>query len=127
MDNKETLQINKTYCIEHTAAANETADSWGSGGLPVYATPAMIALMEHTSFTLAKQSGIDTVGTKVDISHLKACLTGTRLVCKSELIGIDGRRLVFKVCVTDGESVIGEGIHERFIIDPERFMSKLQK
>ncbi len=121
------MNTGDTYRLEHTVLERETADKIGSGGLPVYSTPSMIELMERTAFALAKAGNADTVGTKVDVAHLRACLAGTALVSTAELTGIDGRRLVFRVEVEDGEGVIGSGTHERFIIDPERFMSKLGK
>jgi fluoroacetyl-CoA thioesterase len=68
---------------------------------------------------------MQTVGTKVEISHLRACLVGTELTAEAEIIGLDGRKLTFKVSVYDNDGLLGEGLHERFAIDPERFMSKL--
>ena len=86
----------------------------------------MIALMEKAAFTLAGNHGTDTVGTRMDVSHLRACLPGTELAAEAEVTGIDGRKITFHVRVTDRDGVIGEGVHERFMIDPERFMSKLK-
>ncbi len=119
------MKIGDRYVCRHEVSEQETADKIGSGGLPVYSTPSMITLMEKTAFNLAKEQGADTVGTKVEISHLRACLAGTSLQSSAEITGIDGRRLTFKVEVSDGDGLIGEGLHERFIIDPERFMSRL--
>ena len=103
----------------------ETADNIGSGGLPVFATPAMAALMEKAAYTLARNHGEETVGTRLEISHSRACLPGTHLLAEAELTEVDGRRLVFRVEVSDGEGPIGTGTHERFVIDPEKFMSRL--
>lgn len=114
------------YVMTHTASENETAELLGSGGLPVYSTPSMICLMELASYRLAEQHGHQTVGTKVDISHLRACRPGTELTATSELLEADGRRLEFAVKVEDANGLIGEGKHQRFIIDPERFMAKLK-
>lgn len=113
------------FTIRHIVAENETAENLGSGGLPVYATPAMICLMERTACSLAANEGHHTVGTKVDISHVRACLTGTELESYAELVEVEGRRLLFKVGVSDSKGVLGEGLHERYVIDPERFMSRL--
>lgn len=113
------------YSIGHTVLEEETADRIGSGGLPVYATPAMVALMEKTAYRLALEDGVETVGTKADISHLRACLPGTELRSEAEVTEVDGRKIVFRVEVSDGEGLIGTGIHERFAIDPERFMARL--
>ena len=120
------MKTGDTYIIRHTVTSDETAEILGSGGLPVYSTPAMICLMESTAYGLANEEGNQTVGTKVNISHLRACLPGTELESVAELTAIEGRKLTFKVAVSDSKGLIGEGEHERFIIDAERFMSKIQ-
>ena len=105
------------------------ADAWGSGGLTVYATPAMIALMENTAWASVEpcmEEGRSTVGTKLDVSHLSASPVGARITCETELVEIDGRRLVFKVSASDDAGLIGEGMHERFIINTEKFMARTE-
>ena len=119
------MNIADKYTLNHIVSETETAEMIGSGGLPVYSTPSMIALMEKTAYGLAASKGYQTVGTKVEISHLRACKPGTELVSTAEITEIEGRRMMFKISVADSNGVIGEGIHERFAIDPERFMSKL--
>lgn len=119
------MNIADKYTIRHIVADNDTADVLGSGGLPVYATPAMICLMEKTAYQFAANEGLQTVGTKVEISHLRACKPGAEIECTAEVIESEGRRLLFKVAASDEKGLIGEGTHERFIIDPERFMAKL--
>ena len=119
------MNISDTYTLNHTVAGTETAEFVGSGGLPVYSTPAMIAFMEKTAFEFLAAEGLQSVGTKVDISHLRACKVGTELTATAELVRNEGRKYVFVVRVSDINGVIGEGTHERFVIDPERFMSKL--
>ena len=119
------MKVGDIYTLTHTVTENETAEILGSGGLPVYSTPSMICLMELTSYKLAEQFGHQTVGTKVNISHLKACKVGTVVNATAELIEFEGRRLLYKVSVSDEKGLMGEGTHERFIIDPERFMAKL--
>ena len=107
----------------------KTALSMGSGSLRVFATPAMIALMEATaaeSVLPYLEQGTTSVGTKVNISHLAADPVGMTVLCESELIEIDGRRMVFKVVVHDEQSVVGEGIHERFVVKTESFMKKTE-
>lgn len=104
-----------------------TAEVYGSGDLPVYATPAMIGLMEYTASSsvlphLPEEQ--TTVGTLVNVKHLAATPVGMKITCESELIEIDRRRLVFNVKAFDECGIIGEGIHERFIIDREKFMAK---
>lgn len=121
------MEKGERHTVRHAVSETETADKVGSGGLPVYSTPSMTALMERAAFGLAKEQGYDTVGTRLEISHLRACLPGTSLTCTAELSEIDGRRLSFRVTVSDAEGVIGEGEHERFIIDAGKFMDRLTK
>lgn len=119
------MNIAEKYTIRHIVTDSETAEVLGSGGLPVYATPAMICLMEKAAYQFAANEGLQTVGTKVEISHLRACRTGAQIECTVEVLETEGRRLVFKVSASDEKGLIGEGTHERFVIDPERFMAKL--
>lgn len=107
---------------------DKTAAEMGSGTLPVYATPAMIALMEKTAMlSVSHELGENeaTVGTNLEIAHLAACGLDTKITCESELIEIDRKRLVFSVTAYNGETVIGKGKHERFIIDTVKFMNKV--
>ena len=119
------MNITDTYTLNHVVAETETAESVGSGGLPVYSTPSMIALMEKTAYEFLNAEGLQSVGTRVEISHLRACKPGTELTATAELVQNEGRKYVFNVKVSDNNGVIGEGSHDRFVIDPERFMSKL--
>ena len=119
------MNIGDKYTLTPVVAENETAEVLGSGGLPVYSTPSMICLMELTSYKLAEQFGHQTVGTRVNISHLKACKVGTEVTATAEVLEFEGRRILYKVTVSDDKGLMGEGTHERFIIDPERFMAKL--
>lgn len=104
-----------------------TAEVYGSGDLSVFATPAMIGLMEFTSSQSVApylSEGQSTVGTVVNVKHMAATPVGMEVTCESELIEIDRRRLVFNVKAFDECGIIGEGIHERFIVDVEKFMDK---
>ena len=104
-----------------------TAMRIGSGLLPVYATPMMIALMENTAANSVQpylEEGQGTVGTRVDVSHLAATPLGMTVRVETELTEIDRRRLVFSVHAFDDAGLIGEGTHERFIVDNEKFMLK---
>jgi fluoroacetyl-CoA thioesterase len=107
----------------------DTAAKYGSGFLEVFATPAMLTFMEHTSLMVVHpflEPGLGTVGTKVNISHLKASPVNAKVECTATLVEIDGNSLTFNVIVTDETGIIGEGTHSRFIIDENRFMKKLQ-
>lgn len=119
------METGKTLTLKHVVQDSETAQKIGSGGLPVYATPAMAALMEECAYRLALSCGEETVGTRLEISHVRACLPDTELTARAEITETEGRRIVCKVEVSDSEGLIGEGSHERFVIDPERFMSRL--
>ena len=114
---------------ETTVTEDMTAASAGSGGQRVYSTPHMIALMETTAWSSVEpymEEGKSTVGTHLDIAHLSASPVGAHIKCESELIEIDRRRLVFNVKASDDAGPIGEGTHERFIIDMEKFMNNTE-
>ena len=119
------MKTGDTYTLKYVVTDTDTAEAIGSGGLPVYATPAMICLMEKTAYLAAAEAGLQTVGTKVNISHLRACKAGTAVECTAEVTEVEGRRIMFSVKVSDNNGLIGEGMHERFSIDPERFLAKL--
>lgn len=105
----------------------KTAKAMGSGELNVFATPAMIALMENTAYTSVAgrlEAGQGTVGTLMNVQHVAATPVGMKVVCETELVEIDRRRLVFKVKASDEAGLIGEGTHERFIVDNAKFQSR---
>lgn len=109
------------------ADESTSAKTIGSGTLDVFATPAMAALMEKTAWqSIAPylQEGQGSVGTRLDITHDAATPLGMTVTCKSELIQVDGRRLVFEVTASDDKEIIGRGTHERFIIDNDKFLTK---
>ena len=107
-----------------------TAKAMGSGTLDVFATPAMTALMEMTAWKSVApflEHGDGTVGTLLQITHDAPTPLGMKVFCESELLEIDGRRLVFHVAAFDEKGKIGEGRHERFVINNERFAAKAEK
>ena len=120
------LKNKKTITVQE----KDTAAVHGSGLLPVLATPALIALMEGTAMESVQPhlgEGEGTVGTRIDVRHMAATPVGGTVACESELIEIDRRRLVFSLHAYDGSGVtVGEGTHERFIINNEKFMGKLK-
>ena len=122
-DNLKGLRHSETIVVEH----KDTAAVYGSGALEVFATPAMIALMEKTSLESVADKigeGNTTVGIAVNIKHLKASPVSATIRCEAEIIEVDRRRLVFSVRCFEGDTVVGEGIHERFVVDSHKFMSK---
>jgi len=123
----ENLNIGIKGRCEQIVTFNDTAAKYGSGLLPVFATPALIALMEKTSMGSVipyLEKSQNTVGTEVNVKHLKATPIGIKVTCESELIKIDGNKLYFNVKVSDNEGEIGIGSHTRFIVDTEKFMNK---
>ncbi len=118
------LQLEKEMYV----GEKDTATIYGSGTLEVFATPAMIAFMEYTAMTSVEhllEESDTTVGTEINVQHLKASPVGAKIRCKSELTEVDGRQLSFEINVWDNEQLIGKGTHKRFIINKERFMAKL--
>ena len=123
-DQLKGLCHSETLVVEH----KDTAAVYGSGSLEVFATPAMIALMEKTCLESVNDKigeGNTTVGISVNIKHLKASSVGALIRCDASLIEVDRKRLVFEVKCYDGENLVGEGAHERFVVDSEKFMGKL--
>ncbi len=114
---------------EITVNYDHSANKYGSGLVDVFATPAMVALMEKTcleSILSSLPEGFGTVGSAINVNHIKATPMGMKVWCESELMSIEGRKLVFKVRAWDEVGEIGNGEHTRFIIDNERFMAKLK-
>lgn len=104
-----------------------TAQQVGSGTLPVFATPAMVSLMENTAYKSVAEyleEGCGTVGTLMNVSHVAATPVGMKVTCETELIKVDGRALTFSVKAYDEAGLIGEGTHNRFIIMEEKFLAK---
>ena len=109
---------------------NDTANVYGSGLHDVLSTPAMVAFMEQTAMKAVEaclNEGEGTVGTEINIKHLKATWVGKSITCTAILKEVNGRRLLFHVEASDDTGKIGEGLHERFIIENERFMEKIKK
>ena len=112
---------------EETVVEGKLASNVGSGLVKVYATAMMIALIEKAAVLSVEpylESGQGTVGTLVNVSHCSATPLGRKVHAETELIEIDRRRLVFKVAAYDECGLIGEGLHERFIIDMKKFQDK---
>ena len=116
-------QSRTTVCEANTAAA------MGSGDMPVFATPAMVALMENAAM-LAVAPGVPegaaTVGAEMNVSHIKPSGLGAEIVASAVVTAVEGRKITFNVGARDAEGMIGEGTHVRFIVDRERFLAKLK-
>lgn len=121
------LETGIKFSKSETVTEKNTAASLGSGMLPVYATPAMILLLEATCAEAVAphlEEGMTTVGTKLDVEHISATPVGLDVTANCELVEIDRRRLVFTVEIFDKAGLIGKGKHERFIVASEKFMTK---
>ena len=113
-----------------TVTKEQTACALGSGRLEVFATPAMIALMEETAWRSVEpelSEGEGTVGTRMEVSHVSATPVGMEVTCETRLTQVDRKRLVFEVKAYDAAGLIGEGMHERFIVENGRFMDRAEK
>ncbi len=122
------MEIGLKYESQTVVSEANTAATLGSGDMAVFATPAMVALMENAAMLAVKESlpeGSATVGTQMNTSHIKASPLGATITASAELTAIDGRRLTFAVKAWDDKGIIGEGEHTRFIVDRERFLSKM--
>ena len=129
MDN---IKIGATYTARKTVEMSDTAAFMGSGTVEVFATPAMILLMELAARDAVQSelpSGLTTVGTLVNVQHLAATPLGAQVSATATLREVDasGRKLRFDLEASDERGVIGKGVHERAIIDIERFMARLNK
>ena len=105
------------------------ATAYCSGTLEVFATPAMIALMEQTAMdSVARHlaEGQSTVGTEVSIKHLKATLCGKTVHSTSKLIQVEGKKLVFEVEASDDKGLIGKGTHTRYVVNIEEFFNRIK-
>ena len=122
------MQIGKKYTSTMIVEEKHLACNVGSGDLPVFATPMMMALMENAAMLCVAdelEDGSSTVGGQISSSHIKPTGLGKTVKATAELISAEGRKLKFKVSASDEGGLIGEGEHLRFIIDKEKFMSKV--
>jgi fluoroacetyl-CoA thioesterase len=103
------------------------ASALGSGNLDVFATPALVALMEQAACAAVDAHlapGQTSVGVRIDVAHLAATPPGVEVRARAELVEVDGRRLVFQIEAFDNRDRIGEGRHERALVDPERLLAR---
>lgn len=121
------LEIGRKGAATKVVDNSVSAKTLGSSPLEVFATPAMVALMEQAAWTSvadALDKGCGTVGARLEVTHTAATPMGMTVTATAELIEIDGRRLVFRVSAEDQCGLIGEGIHERYIVDEAKFLAK---
>lgn len=121
------MELGIKNTIKSIVASNNTANSVGSGTLDVFATPAMIALIEETAWKSVSpylEENETTVGTSLDIKHLSPTPLGQEVKCETVLVSIEGRKLKFEANVYDNIGLIGQGTHERYIVDSNKFQNK---
>ena len=122
------IEIGLKHTSELTVTDTVTAVNVGSGDMPVLATPMMMALMENAAMLAIRDElpeGQTTVGGHIESSHLKPSKVGDVVRAEAEVTKVDGRKIEFKVSAYSGDMLLGEGTHLRFIVDREKFMSKL--
>ncbi len=115
---------------EMTVTTADTAKVHKSGTLDVLATPRMAALMEETAWKSVAEhleQGMGTVGIQLNLEHLAPTPVGMKIWCETVLKEVDGRKLTFDLTVYDETGKIGAGVHERFIIEEEKFQSKANR
>lgn len=124
MDKETGITFSQTIRV----AESQTALHYGSGLLPVFATPALIALMENTAMQLITlPEGCSSVGISINMQHLKASPIGADIRCTATLTGVEGRKYSFDITATDSHlQVVGKAIHERVVVDIDRFMNKIE-
>lgn len=123
------MEVGTKYTTEIFVTAELSAEKMGSGDMPVLATPAMVAMMENAAMKCVSddlEDGQTTVGILMNTTHVKASPVGAKVYATAELTGIDGRKLTFHVVAYQGTDIIGEATHERFIVNRDKFISKLQ-
>ena len=127
------MEININSGIENKLSKivgeQDSAANHGSGLLPVFATPAMVAFMEQTAHLSVGEllpEGLTTVGIEISVKHMKATPMGMQVTCESKLTKVEGKRLYFEIKAFDEVAQIGEATHTRFIVDSEKFMEKIK-
>jgi predicted thioesterase len=123
------LQVGMTGESQVTVTSDLTAKKMGSGSLLVYSTPAMIALMEAAAVNAIDpylETGQTTVGIQIEVRHISASPIGENVRAEAEIIGVEGKRIIFAVRAWDEQEMIGEGSHTRYLIDEEKFMERVQ-
>lgn len=124
------MQVGDQYTQTITVLEKDAAAVMGSGSLNVFATPAMVAYMENTAMKMVQgdmQEGSDTVGVEIKVKHTKASAIGEKITLTATISAIEGRKIGFSIEAKDSKGdVVGTAEHFRFVIDKERFMSKIK-
>lgn len=124
------LKAGLTYTSKVVVDSDNCASAVGSGGLNVFATPSMVALMENAAMNAVAPflpEGSTTVGTEINTTHIKPSALGDEVEATATLMHVEGRKLSFAVEAHDTKGIIGRGTHVRFVVDVERFLAKLHQ
>ena len=124
------IEIGDKITLSEEVTDDLTAARWGSGSLPVYATPAMTLLVERAAVKLLEgklDEGMTTVGTNLNISHVSATPVGCKVTCQCHLTEINRRKLEFQVEIMDNKGRIGIGTHERYIVAADSFLDNAKQ
>ncbi|MEV0605416.1 hotdog domain-containing protein [Polymorphospora rubra] len=116
-----------TAHVELTVTDSDTAQAVGSGDVPVLGTPRVLALAEAATVAATARrmpTGMTTVGTRVELDHQAPTPIGRRVTAHAQLAKVDGRRLLFEIVVTDGDTTVAEGRVERILVDRQRFVAR---
>lgn len=122
------IAIGIKHTSELTVTESVTARVVGSGDLPVLATPIMMALMENAAMLAVYEElpeGCTTVGGFIESTHLKPSKVGDKVRAVAEVVKVDGKKIEFKVAAYSGDTILGEGTHIRYVVEREKFMSRL--
>jgi predicted thioesterase len=123
-----TIEVGARTTWQRRVDEEMTADRWGNTGVMVLATPHLVGLLEATAVRAIRENlgpGESTVGTHIDLRHLKATPVGDTVTLSAEVTAITGRRVTFRVTAEDSTGVAGEGTHERVLIDLQRFLDRV--
>lgn len=124
-----TVKANSQAEVSELVTENNTAIKMGSGKSPVYATPALVALMENAAINACDPQlpeGYNTVGIAMNVKHVAATPIGLKVTAKATLVEQDRRKLTFKIEASDNACVVGEATHKRFIIESAPFLAKAE-
>ena len=123
------IEVGLSYTTETVVTDSLTALAMGSGDLPVFATPAMLALMENAAMSAVKdylQDGFTTVGGRIESSHLKPSGVGETVRATAEVTQVEGKKIYFHVAAYMDDTLIGEGTHLRFIVNKAQFLAGIK-
>ena len=122
------IQVGQSATATVTVTESNIAKTMKSGSLEVFATPAMCALMEEAAQAAVQphlEEGEGTVGISLSISHDAPSPMGSTITAKATVTAVEGRKITFNIEASDGVGIIGKGTHERFVINNEKFMTKV--